>query len=109
MSLGKKWFSTLTQVGAEIGVPVKLVCLHFTNVVVPAPLPCSLPFVSVETWPDGCLVERGLVILLFECVVEGVFCCVLCTSSFFPTWCLCLDIYFIDSLPLYSYFIMFVS
>ena len=27
--------------------------------VVPASLSCSLPFVSVETWPDGCLVEGG--------------------------------------------------
>ena len=36
-------------------------------------LPCSLPFRSVVTKPDGYLVRKELVILLFECVVEKCF------------------------------------
>ena len=42
--------------------------------VVPASLSCSLLFVSVETWPDGYLVRKELVIMLFECVVGKMFC-----------------------------------
>ena len=42
-------------------------------------LSCSFPFVPVETYPDGYLVGKELVILIFECgggkcfVVFGVF------------------------------------
>ena len=36
-------------------------------------LSCSLPFVSVETGPDGYLVGKELVILLFVCVVGKYF------------------------------------
>ena len=36
---------------------------------VPASLLCSLHFLSVETKPDGYLVGKELVILLFVCVV----------------------------------------
>ena len=45
--------------------------------IVPASLSCLLPFVPVETWPDGYLVGKELVILLFECAVGKVFCCIL--------------------------------
>ena len=34
-------------------------------VIVPASLSCSMPFISVETKPDGYLVGKELVILLF--------------------------------------------
>ena len=37
--------------------------------IVPDSLSCSLPFVSVETKPDGYRVGKELVILLFEYVV----------------------------------------
>ena len=51
--------------------------------IVPASLSCSLPFVSAETYPNGYLVGKELVILLFVRVVGKMFCCVLCI--FFPT------------------------
>ena len=63
-----------------------------------------LPFVLVETYSDGSLVGKELVILLFVCVVGKIVSCVLCI--FFPTLCLCWDFKFncIDSWSLYSYF-----
>ena len=70
--------------------------------IVPASLSCSLPFaVPVETYDY--LVGKELVILLFECVVRKMFCCVLCI--FFPSWCLCWDFKFncIDSWSLYFF------
>ena len=56
--------------------------IHVLLVIVPVSLSCSLPFVLVETQPDGYLVGKELVILLFVCVVGKVFCCDLCI--FFP-------------------------
>ena len=41
--------------------------------IVPTSLSYSFPFVPVETKPDGYLVEKELVILLFECVVGKSF------------------------------------
>ena len=41
--------------------------------IVPTSLSCSFPFVPVETWADGYLVGKELVILLFECVVGKCF------------------------------------
>ena len=41
--------------------------------IVPASLSCSLPFGSVEISPDGYLVGKALVILLFVCVVGKCF------------------------------------
>ena len=41
--------------------------------IAPASLSCSLPFVPVEAQPDGYLVWKELVILLFECVVGEYF------------------------------------
>ena len=51
------------------------VYLHYTTIlfIVPTSLSCSYPFVPVETWPDGYLVGKKLVILLFECVVGKCF------------------------------------
>ena len=34
---------------------------------------CSLPFISVETYPDGYLVGKDPAIHFFECVVESCF------------------------------------
>ena len=42
--------------------------------------------------PDGYLVGKELVILLFVFVVGKMFYCVLCV--FFPSWCLCWDFKF---------------
>ena len=39
----------LSQVKTIIGIPGKVVYLHYTTVIVPASLSCSLPFVPVET------------------------------------------------------------
>ena len=39
----------------------------------PTSLSCSFSFVPVESWPDGYLVGKELVILLFECVVGKCF------------------------------------
>ena len=84
--------SYLSPVKTIIGVPGKVVYLHYTTVYCNASLSCSLPFVPVETYPDDYLVGKELVIQLFECVVGKMFCCVLCI--FFPSWCLCWDFKF---------------
>ena len=46
-------------------------------------LSCSFPFVPVESYTDGYLVGKELVILLFECVVGKCF-VVFCVFSFPP-------------------------
>ena len=46
--------------------PLVFVILLF---IVPTCHSCSFPFVPVETLPDGYLVWKELVSLLFECVV----------------------------------------
>ena len=48
----------------------------------PTSLSCSFPFVPVESWPDGYLIGKELVILL-ECVVGKCF-VVFCVFSFPP-------------------------
>ena len=49
----------------------------------PTSLSCLFPFVPVESQPDGYLVGKELVILLFECVVRKCF-AVFCVFSFPP-------------------------
>ena len=66
MSPGKMVFPEKMVFGGVktvIGVPGKVVYLYCAI----ASLPCSLPFVSVETYSDGYLVGKELVILLFGC------------------------------------------
>ena len=43
--------------------------------IVPTSLSYSFPFVPIEIYPDGYLVGKELVILLFECVVGKCFLC----------------------------------
>ena len=52
--------------------------------IVPTSLSYSFPFVPVETYPDGYLVGKELVILLFKCIVGKCF-VVFYVFSFPPT------------------------
>ena len=62
---------------------MKKVYLHYTTVY----FACSLLFVSLNSQPDGYLVQKELVILRFVCVVGNMNVRVLCI--FFSTWCIC--------------------
>ena len=77
---------------------------HYTTVYCDCFSVVLVAFRFGETQPDGYLVGKELVILLFVCVVGKVFCCVLCV--FFPAWCLCWGFKSncIDSWSLYFHF-----
>ena len=97
-------FSALSSVKTVIGVPGKVVYLHYIT----AYCAC-LSVVLVAFRFGGNLAgrqpcrERASHSALSVCC-RNIFCCVLCI--FFPTWCLCWDFKFncIDSWSLYSYF-----
>ena len=76
--------SCLSPVGAIIGVLRKVVYPFILMFIVTTSLSCSFPFVPVETKPDGYLVGKELVILLFECIVGKCF-VVFYVFSFPPT------------------------
>ena len=90
----------LSPVKTIIGVPGKVVYLHYTTVY------CTGLSVVLVAFHFGCNITGWLPCwekLVILCVVGKMFCCVLCIS--FPTWCLCRDFEFIciDSWSLYSY------
>ena len=96
----------LSLVKTIIGVPGKVVYLHYTTVYCAYLSVVLVAFRSGRN-SDGYLVGKELVILLFVCC-RKMFCCVLCI--FFATWCLCWDFKFncTDSWSIYSYLTIYV-
>ena len=76
-----------------MGVPGKVVYLHYTVY-----CDClSVVLVAFRFEPDGYLVEKELVILLFVCVVGKMFCCVYVFS--FPHGVYVVTLNLIASIP----------